>query len=346
VTAAGDGTTVDALVAEGAAVAAGPCPACGAVVLDGERYCETCGTRLGGDDGPTGDVGSDGTPGAANATRSAAHSELDLGVVAAVSDRGRRRSRNEDAVRVAGTTGRVAAVVCDGVASTANADLASAAAAGRAVEVLEAVARGADPSSDGRLVVDTAEAFAAAQEAVLPVPSGPRGHDLSPSTTMVAAVVVGTRVVVGGVGDSRVYWLSADGTAGTLLTVDDSWARERIDEGMDPEIAFAHPEAHTITRWIGADAGPVVPRIAETEVSGPGLVVLCTDGLWNYFEEPDRLARLVAASPDTSALGIARHLVDAALGAGGQDNVTVAVIPVTPVVPTPGIGPGTDQQGE
>ena len=39
-----------------------------------------------------------------------------------------------------------------------------------------------------------------------------------------------------------------------LLTVDDSLARERIAEGMDPEIAFADPDAHTITRWLGADA--------------------------------------------------------------------------------------------
>ena len=61
-----------------------------------------------------------------------------------------------------------------------------------------------------------------------------------------------------------------------------------------------------------------------------GLLVVCTDGLWNYFDEPAKLAELVAAASDPSPAGIARWLTDAALDAGGQDNITVAVVPVGP----------------
>jgi serine/threonine protein phosphatase PrpC len=65
-------------------------------------------------------------------------------------------------------------------------------------------------------------------------------------------------------------------------------------------------------------------------VSEPGLLVLCSDGLWNCFGAPDALARQVAGSADRTPLGIARHLMRTALRAGGHDNITVAVLPVRP----------------
>jgi PPM family protein phosphatase len=101
-------------------------------------------------------------------------------------------------------------------------------------------------------------------------------------------------------------------------------------EGMEPEEALEHPEAQAITRWIGADTESSEPRITDFAVSEPGLLVVCTDGLWNYFEEPTTLAELVAAAGDPSPPAIARWLADAALDAGGQDNITVAVVPVGP----------------
>ena len=126
------------------------------------------------------------------------------------------------------------------------------------------------------------------------------------------------------------------------LTVDDSWALEHIAEGTPPEEAYAHPEANTITRWIGGETDSWAPRLCVFEVDEPGLLVLCTDGLWNHFEDPVVLADLVPTGMP-SPMEVARALADAALEAGGRDNITVAVIPLSPMPPN---GPARPSQEE
>ena len=180
-------------------------------------------------------------------------------------------------------------------------------------------------------------AFAEAQRAVLLVPDDePGGNDLSPSTTMVIGVVADGRVTVANVGDSRAYFLGTSPSVARLLTVDDSWAQESIAEGIAPAVAYAHPEAHTITRWVGGDADSVVPSVVAFDATEAGLLVLCTDGLWNYFEDPLELGALIPDGATSSPIAIAQRLTDAALAAGGHDNVTVVVMPVGPAASSPG----------
>jgi serine/threonine protein phosphatase PrpC len=159
----------------------------------------------------------------------------------------------------------------------------------------------------------------------------PEEGGLSPSTTLVAVVAQPGIVAVANVGDSRVYLLEDEaGESGSLLTVDDSWAEEMIAEGTVPSVAYAEPEAHTITKWIGADAESVLPTVRVWPIDRPGRLIVCTDGLWDYFEQPSALAGIVQRA-GSDPLAVARTLVEAALAAGGHDNVTVAVIPVGPV---------------
>jgi serine/threonine protein phosphatase PrpC len=158
----------------------------------------------------------------------------------------------------------------------------------------------------------------------------PDGNDLSPSTTMVVGAVANGRVTVANIGDSRAYWFGGTPSDPRLLTVDDSLAQESIAEGMAPQVAYAHPEAHTITRWIGADSDSVVPTVVTFDATEPGLLVLCSDGLWNYFEDPVQLLAVVPDWATCSPAIVARRLTEAALAAGGHDNVTVVVTPVSP----------------
>ena len=301
-----------------------PCARCQSPVFDDELFCEECGARA------PGTADEEQSPVARRVTDRLEH---DLGVMAAVSDRGHRRYRNEDAVAVAAAADRFVAVVGDGVASTANPDQASQAATAAALAVLEPLMYTPEWPGADRLEEILEEAFEEAQRAVIQVPDDePDGNDLSPSTTLVAAVVRGTQIVVGNVGDSRVYWLSGDRVHGEALTVDDSWAEESIAEGVDRQVAYAHPDAHTITRWIGDDADSVTPTVVTFNVTEPGLLVVCTDGLWNYFDDPVRLAGLIPEGQG-SPLELARVFTDAALRAGGHDNVTVAVVPLGPGAP-------------
>ena len=291
-----------------------PCPACQSQVFDDELYCEACGARV-----ETHEEAGERDPGD--------REKRDLGPIAGITDRGRRRSRNEDAMAIAAANGLFLAAVCDGVASTANGDQAARVAADMTLSTLEPLLRASKWPEEEALEEHFDSAFRAAQGAVMLVPDDePDGSDLSPSTTLVAAFASSDRIVVGNVGDSRAYWLSRSG-GGKALSVDDSLAQESIAQGVAPEVALADPDAHTITRWIGGDTDSVSPRLVTFDVTEPGVLVLCTDGLWNYFEDPDRLNRILEGCRP-SAIEMARRLVDAALAAGGQDNVTVAVVPI------------------
>ena len=303
------------------------CQRCGSPVFHDELYCEACGLKVSHGPEPAA-----GTPASVPADRET----TDLGSVAGMTDRGRRRQRNEDAMALAAAGDKFVAVVCDGVASTANPDQAASEAATTALSVLEPLLHQAKWTA-AELEGVLGSAFSEAQRAVMRVPDDePGGNDLSPSTTMVVGVVADGRVTVANVGDSRAYWLGSSPSAARLLTVDDSWAQESIAEGIAPAVAYAHPEAHTITRWVGGDADSVVPTVVSFDATEVGLLVLCTDGLWNYFEDPRQLGALIPDWATSSPVAIAQRLTDAALAAGGHDNVTVVVMPVGLAASSPG----------
>ena len=58
---------------------------------------------------------------------------------------------------------------------------------------------------------------------------------------------------------------------------------------------MASPQAHVITRWLGADVAEPRPHVARFEPPGPGVVLVCSDGLWNYEPEAAAPGRACAA---------------------------------------------------
>lgn len=246
--------------------------------------------------------------------------------LAAVTDKGRHHPRNEDAVALAQMGTRAVLVVCDGVSSTTDPDAAAEAAANAARDVLAAAAAPATASPAGRveyysdLMVDAAHA--ANTEAVLA--AGKVGGQNPPSCTFAAAVVEGELVLAAWIGDSRVYWLGDDGTA-LQMSIDDSWATEQVQNGMPRELAEADPRAHSITRWLGADAGDPTPTFGSLSAPGAGWVLVCSDGLWNYCSGASDLAGLVEKYATLDPTELAARLVDWANEQGGHDNITAAL---------------------
>jgi serine/threonine protein phosphatase PrpC len=241
-----------------------------------------------------------------------------LGPAALVSDRGRRRERNEDAAAITVRPHWTGLVVADGVGGSPDGDRASAAAvqAGR-----DALAAARDHDLDGGHQLLTAVHAAAAAVGEL---GRPGGEAVAPSTTIVAAVAEGRSITAVSVGDSRAYWLPDHGTP-MRLTVDDSYLAERLALGADPTAVAREPFAHAITAWLGAGGPPLQPQVAELTVDGPGWLLLATDGFWQHLPEPcDRSALVVPPSPaDPLALG--ESLVRWANDLGAPDNVTVAL---------------------
>lgn len=292
------------------------CVHCGARQVASDGYCEACGGVQ---------------------PRPRDHMEQSLQGVAGVSDRGLRHHRNEDSFMLAATSlpdgaAAVLAVVCDGVSSASRPDEASQAAAETASQALltsleEGVA--AEPAMR-RAILAAAEVVAAlASDGTAPTP-----HSNSPACTLVSTVAAAGVVTVGWVGDSRAYWIPDDreGAEPYRLTEDDSWAARMVSAGLMGEAeAYADARAHAITGWLGADAEEVEPHTVTFTPHVPGVLLVCTDGLWNYAEAATQLADLVRSDARTDPLRAARVLVDFAVAAGGHDNITVAVLPVVPL---------------
>ena len=295
------------------------CVACRAGRVDNDGYCENCGHAQ---------------------PRERDHMEQESGPVAAVSDRGLRHHRNEDAFGIGTATlpdGAPAsvAIVCDGVSSATRPDDASLAAARAAGDaLLSALPRGTHPQ---QAMHDAIVAASHAVNALADEPATAREHSPhqnAPACTIVGAVVTPGLLVVGWVGDSRAYWVPVDRSSPPArLTEDDSWAAQMVSAGLMSEAeAYADERAHAITGWLGADAYELEPHTASFKPDRPGVVVVCTDGLWNYAEAAEEMAEVVPPDAAVRPLHSARVLVGHALDGGGHDNVTVAVVPF-PAVP-------------
>ncbi|NYD86004.1 protein phosphatase 2C domain-containing protein [Cellulomonas oligotrophica] len=334
------------------------CPACGEGAGPGARFCEACGAPLSAPAAAAAPTAPDGAPAvdAGDATGTAGCTAcggavapdgycLECGTrapsardryeeraaphVAAVTDVGVRRRRNEDALALGVVDDVSVLVVCDGVGSAPDSDRAALAAARAARDVLvtgveAAPAPEPDPDAWSRLLVLAGEA---ADGAVRDAVADAATREDPPSCTFVAALASPGLVVAGWLGDSRAYWLPDDGTP-AQLTVDDSLAAERVAAGMSREEAESARDAHAITRWLGVDAPTTTARTVAVRPAGPGWVLACSDGLWNYASAPEVVADQLRAAvgrvgPDPAAL--ARDLVAWANAQGGHDNVTVAL---------------------
>jgi serine/threonine protein phosphatase PrpC len=342
------------------------CPQCQAPVGTSEQYCEACGAELGptpaeateptepapppGNETPLGTtrvtldpdachecggvIAADGycSQCGAKARSLRDHfTEQPAPWVAGVCDRGVRHSRNEDAMALdarAEPGSRAVLVVCDGVSSSTDSDVASLAAARAARDVLTRSSGSGIGTAAARVAAATQgldAAVDAANDAV--IANTTAGTDSPASCTFVAGVVDASLLVVACVGDSRAYWFPDAGDP-RMLTTDDSFAAEQIAAGVSRADAENGPQAHAITRWLGSDAPDHTPVTTSIDLDTTGWVLLCSDGLWNYASEATTLAALVREKDKSTApdpLALAGELVDWANAQGGVDNITVAL---------------------
>lgn len=304
-----------------------PCFACGGTVgVDG--YCEVCGTLQ---------------PSERDHFR-----ETPASWVAGVCDRGIVHGKNEDAMALLAEERpgeRAVLVVLDGVSSSIDSDVASLAGARAARETLRTPlpkGLGTDQGRSAAVAAAFAHTVEAANGAIVATTAA---DSPSPaSATFAVAVLEGTRLSVANIGDSRVYWLP-DGASAVQLTVDDSAAEQLIAAGMARDAAENGPQGHAITRWLGRDAPDLTPRVAERDLVGPGWVLACSDGLWNYASEPAAISEQVVAAVAAGAvvpLDLALALVAFANGCGGRDNITVALARVGPPLAAPAVPAPSD----
>ena len=148
-------------------------------------------------------------------------------------------------------------------------------------------------------------------------------------TTLSLAVIEGSTLSVGHVGDSRVY-LHRNGNL-AQLTPDHSWVAEEVARGaLSPEEARKHPRRNLITRAMGIGV-EVEPVTFSAELEQEDTLLLCSDGLHGLVRDEQIGAVLSSKEPKEAA----EVLVDMANTAGGSDNITVLVARIASVVPLP-----------
>ena len=144
-----------------------------------------------------------------------------------------------------------------------------------------------------------------------------QNEDLSGmGTTMIAAVRSGNNLYLSNLGDSRAYLLSPDDE--TLLSHDHTLVQMMVDLGeLSCQEAKNHPERHYVTRAIGASFTLDVDFSVHPVVEG-NIVLLCSDGLYNYLET-GKIYPLVRAAIEA---GNVDNLIEHAIAGGGADNIT------------------------
>lgn len=240
-------------------------------------------------------------------------------------DVGRHRAVNEDSAVVAPP----AFAVADGMGGHAAGDRASALAVERLAALAgpEDVARrpdGIDVPDD--LDPDELRIRRALTAAAVDIDELSEDLGVDAGTTATGFVMVdddGPALLVFNVGDSRVYRFSS----GRLrqVTTDHSVVQELVDAGeLDAEAAEYHPAANVITRALGFHEAPAPDFVRVRAESGMRMLV-CSDGLTKEVDAAH--LRLLLAS-GLSAEVTASALVDAAVAAGGHDNVTALVVDI------------------
>ena len=251
------------------------------------------------------------------------------GDVACASHIGLRHETNQDAAALGidGSGHHIVLVVADGVSSTEGAEECARVASHTARDYLAATMDQGLPINDDDTVTLFERTFQKAHEAVVSG-SGPIG-----ACTLAAAVATHDRIVVGNIGDTRTYWFPDDGDP-VRLSIDDSMAQAQMDLGLSREEAERGIGAHAITKWIGASATDVAPRVMAYKPQQSGWLLVCSDGLWNHVPDAGDFARLMAdlvskAHTDdhghASPAGVADGLIAYANKCGGHDNITVAL---------------------
>jgi protein phosphatase len=153
------------------------------------------------------------------------------------------------------------------------------------------------------------------------------------STTAACVWIIGDRLFIASVGDSRIYLLRGENIL--QLTTDHTWVQEAVDSGvLTRDEALEHPNIHVIRRHLGSRDG-VIPDLrlrlikngsVSNHVSNQGVqllpgdgLLLCSDGLTEHVQDLEILVGIQNRSLGAALSG----LVDLANTRGGNDNITL-----------------------
>jgi PPM family protein phosphatase len=218
-------------------------------------------------------------------------------------------------------------VVCDGMGGVDGGEIAAELAARVMWREMKRTPATRDPEVFARLLRRAVRVANHDVHAMARREPGLRGM----GTTLSAAGVVGERLIIATVGDSRAYVLRSG--ALVQVTRDQSLQSALLAAGHSPNEAASAGGAILQALGVGAD---VEPSLSIIELRRGDRVLLCSDGLHGLVGDP--ALALLLSEPHTVAESV-RLLVAAAGAAGGSDNITAVVCALAGERLTPPGGP-------
>ncbi len=221
------------------------------------------------------------------------------------------RPRNEDSAReVRLGTEQLCTVVADGLGGHGGGEMASAAA-------VKAVCENWDGNADPGQIKSL---FRIAHDDIVAIQTSA----CAMKSTIVALELDGNLAAWGHVGDSRLYHFYN----GKLVfqTRDHSVSQIAVFMGeiTVDQIRF-HEDRNQVLRALGQDSMPTVESKAEVLAPGAHAFLLCTDGFWEYVNEPEMAADLNAAADPRDWLERMRARLLARVPADNDNNTASAV---------------------
>ena len=151
-----------------------------------------------------------------------------------------------------------------------------------------------------------------------------------PHSTVVALLVRSNRADWAHVGDSRLYYFR--GAALIERTIDHSYVEQLVLEGrLDPAEASTHRLSNLLTHALGSAKTPRIGFGSAENLEPGALFLLCSDGLWHYFSDPELGIVLSTGTPRQASerlMQLARERGD-----GTADNCTLAIVRLDPIQP-------------
>lgn len=242
--------------------------------------------------------------------------------IASATHTGMVRTQNEDALRA--DAGRGYAILADGMGGYNAGEIASQIAVTTIAGEMEKARPGRVEQLDdegARRLVE--QQVVAANAAIYRAAQGDPQY-CGMGTTLVIAFWYGDRMVVGHVGDSRLYRLRRERME--QITRDHSVLQEQIDSGLiSKEAARYAPHKNLVTRALGIDARVQVETGAYAVEPGD-IYLLCSDGLSDMVEQEDMRTTLGRLGSNLALA--AKDLVQQANHNGGRDNISVILVQV------------------
>lgn len=239
--------------------------------------------------------------------------------LAGKTDIGSFRSENQDNYRAARMPDdTVWGIVCDGMGGAASGQLASQIATDALENCFEAGLRGLQRGQERAFLL---HCITQANRAIYSHANENPDHK-GMGTTAVCSLIRNEILHIVHVGDSRAY-LCRGGQI-TQLTKDHSMVQQLVEAGrITTEEAEHYPHKNLITKALGVE--PLVEADYTTvPVKTGDVILLCSDGLSGVVPD-EQILSIVEQNPFFT---VPRRLIDQALKAGGQDNITALLIEV------------------